>query len=103
MPFSSYILIINIYIYIFKTLQQSIALHNLVESSKCKLVNVQRPRVTSDEEGNKFYTETIDAKHLVPDDLIVLPSDGCVMPCDAVLLTGLCIVNESMLTGKLLF
>ena len=38
--------------------------------------------------------------NLVPGDLIAIPADGCTMPCDAVLLAGTCIVNESMLTGE---
>jgi cation-transporting ATPase 13A3/4/5 len=33
--------------------------------------------------------------------VIVIPAHGCIMACDAVLLSGNCIVNESMLTGKL--
>lgn len=37
---------------------------------------------------------------LVPGDVIVIPSNGTIMPCDAVLISGTCIVNESMLTGK---
>lgn len=37
---------------------------------------------------------------LVPGDIIVIPQHGCIMQCDAVLLVGTCIVNESMLTGK---
>lgn len=37
---------------------------------------------------------------LVPGDLIEIPSHGCVMHCDAVLLSGNCILNESMLTGE---
>ncbi|XP_070609984.1 polyamine-transporting ATPase 13A3 isoform X4 [Erythrolamprus reginae] len=37
---------------------------------------------------------------LVPGDVIVVPLRGMVMPCDAVLLSGTCIVNESMLTGE---
>ena len=37
---------------------------------------------------------------LVPGDLIVIPSNGMIMPCDAVLVQGTCIVNESMLTGR---
>ena len=37
---------------------------------------------------------------LVPGDLLVIPSNGTIMPCDAVLVSGTCIVNESMLTGK---
>lgn len=37
---------------------------------------------------------------LVPGDIIAIPSDGGVMSCDAVLLSGSCIVNESMLTGE---
>lgn len=32
---------------------------------------------------------------------MVIPLNGTVMPCDAVLINGTCIVNESMLTGKL--
>ena len=44
----------------------------------------------------------IPASYLVPGDVIVIPPHGCVMACDAVLLTGNCIVNESMLTGKMI-
>jgi len=36
---------------------------------------------------------------LVPGDVIEVPRQGCVIQCDAVLVTGYCIVNESMLTG----
>ncbi|PSN38736.1 hypothetical protein C0J52_15360 [Blattella germanica] len=43
--------------------------------------------------------EDISATDLVPGDMIVIPSHGCVMACDAVLLSGNCIVNESMLTA----
>lgn len=41
----------------------------------------------------------IATEQLVPGDIMVVPSHGCVMHCDAVLLAGNCIVNESMLTG----
>uniref|UniRef100_A0A8C3A359 Polyamine-transporting ATPase 13A3 n=1 Tax=Cyclopterus lumpus TaxID=8103 RepID=A0A8C3A359_CYCLU len=37
---------------------------------------------------------------LVPGDVMVIPSNGTIMPCDAVLVSGTCIVNESMLTGE---
>lgn len=37
---------------------------------------------------------------LVPGDVMVIPSNGTIMPCDAVLISGTCIVNESMLTGS---
>ncbi|XP_022160995.1 probable cation-transporting ATPase 13A3 isoform X2 [Myzus persicae] len=43
---------------------------------------------------------TVPTELLVPGDVLVIPSHGCVMHCDAVLLTGHCIVNESMLTGE---
>lgn len=36
---------------------------------------------------------------LVPGDVISIPAKGMVIPCDAVLVQGTCIVNESMLTG----
>lgn len=37
---------------------------------------------------------------LVPGDLILIPRIGCTLQCDALLLNGDCIVNESMLTGE---
>lgn len=43
--------------------------------------------------------EEIPTTELVPGDVIIIPSHGCDMQCDAVLLNGNCIVNESMLTG----
>lgn len=49
--------------------------------------------------GNGAF-EDIPTTHLVPGDVIEIPAHGCVMQCDAVLLNGNCIVNESMLTGN---
>ncbi|XP_034474595.1 probable cation-transporting ATPase W08D2.5 isoform X2 [Drosophila innubila] len=37
---------------------------------------------------------------LVPGDIIEIPSSGCTLQCDAVLLSGNCILDESMLTGE---
>ena len=45
--------------------------------------------------------EQIPAESLVPGDVIEIPANHeSVMACDAVLLNGNCIVNESMLTGE---
>ncbi|XP_031832819.1 polyamine-transporting ATPase anne boleyn isoform X2 [Nomia melanderi] len=57
------------------------------------VATVMRDRATG-------QTATIPAERLVPGDILVIPSHGCLMPCDAVLLTGNCILNESMLTGE---
>ena len=43
--------------------------------------------------------KTVKSGNLVPGDVVVVP-DNCLMPCDMILLTGSCIVNESMLTGE---
>ncbi|XP_023167868.2 probable cation-transporting ATPase 13A3 isoform X2 [Drosophila hydei] len=42
----------------------------------------------------------VNTKMLVPGDIIEIPSSGCTMQCDAVLLSGNCILDESMLTGE---
>lgn len=42
----------------------------------------------------------IETKYLVPGDVLEIPSSGCTMTCDAVLLSGNCILDESMLTGE---
>ena len=44
--------------------------------------------------------DAVCSETLVPGDVIEVPRQGCVMQCDAVLVTGNCIVNESMLTGR---
>lgn len=41
----------------------------------------------------------ISSNELLPGDIMVVPNN-CLMPCDAVLMTGSAIVNESMLTGE---
>ena len=43
--------------------------------------------------------KTLSSDDLVPGDVVVVP-EGSLMPCDMILLTGTCIVNESMLTGE---
>lgn len=48
-----------------------------------------------------FTEETeIRFQDLVPGDVFLVPAEGCIMPCDAVIVEGSCIVNESMLTGE---
>uniref|UniRef100_A0A6P7G008 Cation-transporting ATPase n=1 Tax=Diabrotica virgifera virgifera TaxID=50390 RepID=A0A6P7G008_DIAVI len=49
--------------------------------------------------GDEIYEE-VPTTELVPGDLVIIPPEGCEMQCDAVLLTGTCVVNESMLTGE---
>lgn len=54
--------------------------------------------------GPCFFAEIeeILSTDLVPGDLMIIPSNGTIMPCDAVLVSGTCIVNESMLTGEMI-
>nr|CDJ94968.1 ATPase and Haloacid dehalogenase hydrolase domain containing protein [Haemonchus contortus] len=42
----------------------------------------------------------IDSEKLVPGDILLIPPHGCLLHCDAVLMNGTVIVNESMLTGE---
>lgn len=45
-------------------------------------------------------SENVPCSDLVPGDIIELPKHQGTVICDAVLLTGQCILNESMLTGE---
>uniref|UniRef100_A0A673MHK4 Probable cation-transporting ATPase 13A2 n=1 Tax=Sinocyclocheilus rhinocerous TaxID=307959 RepID=A0A673MHK4_9TELE len=58
------------------------------------IVNVTVRRNTGGEE------ECVSSEELVPGDCIVIPAEGLLLPCDAALLAGECMVNESMLTGE---
>lgn len=43
--------------------------------------------------------ECVSSMDLVPGDCLIIPQEGLLLPCDAALLAGECLVNESMLTG----
>lgn len=75
--------------------QQALAVRDLVESSKCENVKILRRNLLSEN-----VLQDAKPHELVPGDLVVFPKSDFVLPCDIVLLTGQCIVNESMLTGK---
>ena len=49
--------------------------------------------------GNENDLKEIESTMLVPGDVIEVPENVSI-PCDLVLLSGSCIVNESMLTGE---
>ncbi|XP_044251355.1 polyamine-transporting ATPase 13A3 isoform X1 [Drosophila takahashii] len=49
---------------------------------------------------SKGLSKEFPTRALVPGDIIEIPSSGCTLQCDAVLLSGNCILDESMLTGE---
>lgn len=50
--------------------------------------------------NTKGHSIEVPTRSLVPGDIIEIPASGCTMQCDAVLLSGNCILDESMLTGE---
>uniref|UniRef100_A0A672RRY1 ATPase 13A3 n=1 Tax=Sinocyclocheilus grahami TaxID=75366 RepID=A0A672RRY1_SINGR len=71
--------------------KQYVMLHDMVAAHSTVRVTVCR---------GENETEEALSTDLVPGDVMVIPSNGTIMPCDAVLICGTCIVNESMLTGE---
>ncbi|KAE9419029.1 hypothetical protein Angca_006670 [Angiostrongylus cantonensis] len=49
---------------------------------------------------NGGFVTRINSEQLVPGDILLIPPHGCLLQCDAVLMSGTAIVNESMLTGE---
>lgn len=66
-------------------LRDMVAAHSVVRVSVCR--------------GDKEAEQAMSTE-LVPGDVILIPANGMMMPCDAALIQGTCIVNESMLTGE---
>eukprot|EP00062_Callorhinchus_milii_P016845 gi/632968589/ref/XP_007900609.1/ PREDICTED: probable cation-transporting ATPase 13A3 isoform X2 [Callorhinchus milii] len=66
-------------------LHDMVAAHSVVRVSVCRANNEMEEILSTD---------------LVPGDVVAIPANGTIMPCDALLLSGTCIVNESMLTGE---
>ncbi|XP_044277054.1 probable cation-transporting ATPase 13A5 [Varanus komodoensis] len=83
--------ILSIALTVYDLRQQSVKLHNLVQEHNRVQVTVW----TKDKGGSKS-----ESCHLVPGDVLLLESQKLSLPCDAILLEGSCVVNESMLTGE---
>ncbi|KAI5626585.1 putative cation-transporting ATPase 13A3, partial [Silurus asotus] len=83
--------IISIATSLYTIKKQYITLHDMVAAHSIVRVSVCR--------DNNQTEETLSTD-LVPGDVMIIPSNGTIMTCDAVLISGTCIVNESMLTGE---
>ncbi|KAF4096684.1 cation-transporting ATPase 13A2 isoform X1 [Onychostoma macrolepis] len=81
--------LISIGVSLYEIRKQSTTLHRMARL----VVNVTVRRDTGEE-------ECVSSEELVPGDCIVIPAEGLLLPCDAALLAGECMVNESMLTGE---
>ncbi|XP_064241762.1 probable cation-transporting ATPase 13A4 [Passer domesticus] len=83
--------LLSIFLTVYDLRKQSIKLHRLVESHNNIMVTVCR---------NKEGFQELESHHLVPGDLLILKEGKTLLPCDAILVSGQCTVNESMLTGE---
>ena len=48
----------------------------------------------------KMSKINMNSDNLVPGDILILPENDFILPCDILLMTGTCIVNESFLSGE---
>ena len=84
--------LVSIFVALYETRRQSRALQQMVTSATDLTVSVMR--------GPDVFVE-VPSADIVPGDVIDMPAGGTTtLTCDAVLLTGACIVNEAMLTGE---
>uniref|UniRef100_A0A0N4Z3V8 Cation-transporting ATPase n=1 Tax=Parastrongyloides trichosuri TaxID=131310 RepID=A0A0N4Z3V8_PARTI len=65
-----------------------------------KLSDMVHVTTTIDVVRNNGSIITIPSTELVPGDIFIVPKNDYVMQCDAVLMSGSCIINEAMLTGE---
>ncbi|KAM9445089.1 polyamine-transporting ATPase 13A2 isoform 1-T1 [Clarias gariepinus] len=80
---------ISIVVSLYEIRKQSSTLRSMAQL----IENVTVRRATGEE-------ECVSSVELVPGDCVVIPAEGLHLPCDAALLAGECMVNESMLTGE---
>ncbi|XP_049608682.1 polyamine-transporting ATPase 13A2 isoform X2 [Syngnathus scovelli] len=81
--------LISIGISLYEIRKQRVILHNMARL----VTNVTVIRTSGEQEN-------VSSMELVPGDCICLPKNGLLMPCDAALLAGECLINEGMLTGE---
>uniref|UniRef100_A0A8C5AQ81 Cation-transporting ATPase n=1 Tax=Gadus morhua TaxID=8049 RepID=A0A8C5AQ81_GADMO len=80
--------LLSISISLYETRKQSVTLRKMAQ-----LITTVKVRRST---GDVF----LSSEELVPGDCLLIPPEGLLLPCDAALLAGECMVNESMLTGE---
>ncbi|KAG8445089.1 hypothetical protein GDO86_010018, partial [Hymenochirus boettgeri] len=83
--------ILSITVIVYNLRMQSIKLHRMAKSYNSIMVTVL--------DKNRELKE-VESQSLVPGDVIVLPEKRLFLPCDAILISGACTINEAMLTGE---
>lgn len=86
-------------IFIISLLSISISLYEIRKQS-VTLRNMARLVTNVTVRRNMGEEECVSSVELVPGDCIIIPQEGMLLPCDAAVLAGECLVNESMLTGE---
>uniref|UniRef100_A0A0K0EAT2 Cation-transporting ATPase n=1 Tax=Strongyloides stercoralis TaxID=6248 RepID=A0A0K0EAT2_STRER len=71
-----------------------------IQKEQKKLSEMVHNETTVDVIRNNGQVVTLNSSDLVPGDLFVVPKYDYTLQCDAVLVSGSCIINESMLTGE---
>ncbi|KAM3930934.1 putative cation-transporting ATPase 13A4 [Leptodactylus fuscus] len=70
---------------------QSVKLHKMVSSNNSMKVTIL---------DNNGDIQEVESQYLVPGDALILTGRRFYLPCDSILITGSCVVNEGMLTGE---
>jgi cation-transporting P-type ATPase 13A2 len=71
-----------------------------VHQTRKNLINLRNmAEIKPVEVKSIYYDEVLSTEQLVPGDVIRIPKDFH-LPCDLILLSGQCVVDESMLTGE---
>ena len=79
----------SIVLSIYQTHKHLVTLHNMIARSS--MVNIL---------NHNGDVVSVHSSNLVPGDILVIPKEGTTLLCDAALISGTAIVNESMLTGE---
>ncbi|XP_069583248.1 probable cation-transporting ATPase 13A4 isoform X1 [Ranitomeya imitator] len=85
------ITLVSIAATIFNMRTQSVKLHKMVSSHNSMKVTIL---------NKNGDIQEVESQDLVPGDVIVLTGRKFYLPCDSILITGSCVVNEGMLTGE---
>ncbi|XP_069039892.1 polyamine-transporting ATPase 13A2 isoform X2 [Lepisosteus oculatus] len=81
--------LVSIAVSLYEIRKQSVTLRRMAQL----VVSVLVRRASGEE-------ESVNSLDLVPGDCLLVPPEGLLLPCDAALLEGECMVNESLLTGE---